>query len=336
MTMALSWTDVLGATVGTVGMTFFAIFFGLLYKGIDRIVAARMQSRVGPPIVQPFLDVGKLMIKDTVQPEKAVKWLYHAAPVVALASILTILLYLPVGGLGFTPILSGYGDLILILYVLIIPALALVTGGFASSSPLATIGAQRQMITMISYEFPLAVVVVAVAWKLNHLYTNQAVFSLAFVSSHPLWCKVGLLGLIGMTLLLLSLIIVTPGQLTTVPFDVSEAASEIAEGLTVEYSGRNLALFYLADAAKIVALGALMIALFFPYDISPALGIRGMPAWIADFIFFLLKLLVFSVLTITLPRTAMARLRISQVPIAYWLVTTFVAFGGLACLMIDA
>ncbi|MCK4390816.1 MAG: NADH-quinone oxidoreductase subunit H [Desulfobacterales bacterium] len=326
----LTFGVILGAVIGPIGLGLFAIFCGLLYKGFDRKIAAHMQHRVGPPIIQPFLDVSKFMIKDTVQPERALSWLYNSAPIICLASVITLLLYLPFGNLAFTPVLSGQGDVILVLYLLPIPALAMILGGFASSSPIATVGAQRKMITMMSYEFPLVVVIISIAWKLNQLYPGHSVFSLAFIYSHPLWGEMGLLGNIGMLLLLLSLILVTPGQLGTVPFDVCEASPEIAEGLVTEYSGRNFALFYLSDAVKTVAIGTLTIVLFFPYDICPVIGLDGPAAFALDFLFFLVKLFLIVILTVTLPRTATARLKISQVLMSYWGITTGIALLGLA------
>jgi len=332
--MIITSGAVLGAVVGTIGLSFFGIFCGLLYKGFDRKIAAHMQSRIGPPVIQPFLDVSKFMIKDTVQPERALAWLYNAAPIICLASMITVLLYLPFGGLPFTPVLSGYGDLILLVYLLIIPALVMIVGGFASSSPFATVGGQRKMITMMSYEFPLAVVAIAIAWKLNALYPGESVFGLAFIYSHPLWGNVGPLGIIGLLLLLFSLVIVTPGQLATVPFDVCEASPEIAEGVATEYSGRNFGLFYLADAVKTIAVGTLIIALFFPYDLSPLIGISGPAGHIVDLLFFLLKLFLVVILTVTLPRVAIARLKISQVPTTYWGIVTGIAVLGLIFIVI--
>ena len=331
--MVVTSGTALGAVIGTIGLAAFGIVCGLLYKGFDRKISAHMQSRIGPPIIQPFLDVSKFMIKDSVQPERALAWLYNAAPIVSLASVITVLLYLPFGGLTFTPVLSGYGDLILVVYLLIIPALAMVAGGFASSSPFATVGAQRKMITMMSYEFPLAVVAIAIAWKLNSLYPGESVFGLAFIYSHPLWAHVGPLGIVGMLLLLFSIIVVTPGQLATVPFDICEASPEIAEGLVAEYSGRNFALFYLADAAKMVAIGTLTIALFFPYDLSPLIAIKGPAGSFVDFVFFLVKLFLVVMFTVTLTRVAMARLKVSQVPTTYWFVTTAIAVVGLILLV---
>jgi NADH-quinone oxidoreductase subunit H len=334
--MGIASGSALGAVVGTIGLAAFGILCGLLYKGFDRKIAAHMQSRIGPPVIQPFLDISKFMIKDSVQPERALTWLYNAAPTISLASVITVLLYLPLGGLPFTPVLSSSGDLILVVYLLILPALAMVAGGFSSSSPFATVGAQRKMVTMMSYEFPLAMVAVAIAWKLNQLYPGQSVFSLAFISSHPLWGDVGPAGVIGMLLLLASIVVVTPGQLATVPFDVDEASPEIAEGLTAEYSGRNFAIFYLADAAKMVAVGTLTVALFFPHDLSPVIGIRGPFGSFIDFVFFLLKLFLVTTFTVTLTRVAVARLKISQVPTSYWGATTAIALVGLILLVLPS
>jgi len=120
--------------IGTLGITVFALFFGLYYKGFDRKIAAHMQNRIGPPLRQPFWDVGKLLMKNSIVPDNAVGWIYHAAPVVCLAASITLLLYIPIG--GYEPVLQGHGDLILILYLLTIPALSMVAGGFASGSPL--------------------------------------------------------------------------------------------------------------------------------------------------------------------------------------------------------
>ena len=115
--------------IGAVLVALFGIVVGLFLMGVDRIVAARMQARIGPPLTQPFTDIRKLFAKENVVPENAIPWMFNLAPVIALASAIAILLYLPVG--GFTPVLSEGGDLILVMYLLTVPALALVAGGFA-------------------------------------------------------------------------------------------------------------------------------------------------------------------------------------------------------------
>ncbi len=305
---------------------------GLMYKGLDRKLAARMQGRIGPPLRQPFLDVGKLMVKENVVPRDAVPWLFHAAPLVAVVAAVTVLLYLPLG--PYAPVLSGHGDLVLILYLLAVPAVAMALGGFASGSPFASVGAQREIVMMMSYEFPLAIVVVGVVWRLSTLGLSPA-FSMATVAANPLWTLVGPLGVLGLALLLLCLLVVTPAELSKIPFDIPEAETEIAGGLMVEYSGVNLALFYLADAVKTVAMGALVVALFFPYGIAGPLGLGGAWGALVDQLFFFVKVFAVVFAAVTTVRVAMARLKVDQVARGFWIPVTAAGLAGLALLVLD-
>ena len=328
--------------LSTVGLAFFGIFFGLIYKGIDRKISAHMQGRIGPPIRQPFRDVGKLFTKENIIPENAVPWVFNFAPLIGLVGTISILLYLPIG--GFQPLASVeggfvFGDLILILYLLMIPSLALVIGGFASGSPYATVGAQREMATMIAYEFPLAIIIITIAWKLGSFAAGglgiENAFTLTAITANPVWNAVGPLGFLGLILLLIVLIIVTPAELSKIPFDAPEAETEIGGGLLVEYSGRNLAMFYLTDAVKTVVMASIIVALFFPYNLSPLFGLESYPAYIIDFIFFLIKILLIIVFSVTLIRVAVARLKIDQIVYTYWVPLTLIALVGLICIMWD-
>ena len=323
--------------LGIIGLAFFGIFFGLLYKGIDRKIAAHMQGRIGPPIRQPFRDVVKLFTKENIVPENAVPWVFNLAPLVGLVATISILLYLPLG--GFQPLLDGLittkGDLILILYLLIIPSLAMVIGGFSSGSPYATVGAQREMATMIAYEFPLAIVIISIAWRLN-IYESANPFALSTVIATPIWNIAGPLGFIGFFLLLLALVIVTPAELSKIPFDSPEAETEIAGGLLTEYSGRNLAMFYITDGVKTVVMASLIVALFFPYNLSPLFGLESYPAFTVDIIFYLIKVLLVILFSVTLIRVAIARLKIDQIVYTYWVPLTLLALVGLICIMWDS
>ncbi len=308
------------------------LLLGLVYKGLDRKLAARMQGRIGPPLRQPFLDVRKLMVKENVVPRDAVPWLFHAAPILALVAAATVLLYLPLGGLA--PVLTGRGDLILVLYLLAVPAVAMALGGFAAGTPFSAVGAQREIVMMMSYEFPLAVVVVGIVWRTATLGHSPA-FSLAVVSGTPLWSLVGPLGVLGLALLLLCLLVVTPAELSKIPFDIPEAETEIAGGLLVEYSGVNLALFYLADALKTVAMGALVVALFIPYGLAGVFGLEGLVAGIVDVAFFLVKVFAVVFASVTVVRVAMARLKVDQVARGFWIPITTAALAGLVLLILD-
>ena len=330
--------------LGTIGLAVFGIIFGLFYKGLDRKISARMQGRIGPPLRQPFLDVRKLFTKENIVPENAINWVFNLAPLIGLVGSITILLFLPIG--GFQPLLNGafnlegqslslfYGDLILILYLLMIPSLAMVIGGFSSGSPYATVGAQREMATMIAYEFPLAIIIISIAWRIS-LENLGSAFTISTISTTPVWSLVGPLGFIGFLLMLFVLIIVTPAELSKIPFDSPEAETEIGGGLLVEYSGRNLGMFYLTDGIKTVVLASLIIALFFPYNISNTLGLENNPALIADFIFYLIKMLIIILFSVTIIRVAVARLKIDQIVYTYWVPLTLLALIGLILIMWD-
>ncbi|MGD9782637.1 MAG: NADH-quinone oxidoreductase subunit H, partial [Kiritimatiellia bacterium] len=212
-----------------------------------------------------------------------------------------------------------------------------VAGGLASGSPYATIGAQREMVTMIAYELPLASTVIAFAWKLSSLGIDTP-FSLATLASIPVWTLVGPIGFVGLVLLLATMLLVVPGELGRIPFDAPEAETEIAGGLLVEYSGRNLALFSLSLAVKTIVVTSLIVALFFPWNLTDFVAISCCPylAAGADAAFFLVKLLVVLFFSVTLVRISVARFRITQVVDVYWKILGALSLVGLVLVMVDA
>lgn len=320
-------------TVGSAMLVFIGGVFSMLYRGIDRKLVAHMQGRVGPPIVQPIRDVQKLMMKESIIPDGAVSWLFKAAPFVCLITSALLLLYIPL--FGQTALLGRFGDAILIVYLLILPSLALAVGGFASSSPYATVGAQREMVVLMSYEFPLAVAIISLGWRIGHATTANP-FMFSTIAEYPIWSLVGPLGIVGSLILVFTLVVVTSGKGAKVPFDVAEAETEIAGGILVEYSGRNLCLFYLADIIKAFAMSALVVALFIPYNLSPLVGI-GTPvlAGIVDGLFFLVKVFAVMFISISVIRTAMARFKISQVSWVYIIAMTLISLVGLILIAVD-
>jgi len=325
---------------GSALMVFIGGAFSMLYRGIDRKLVAHMQGRVGPPIVQPFRDVQKLLMKESIIPNGAVAWLFKAAPFICLITSALLLLYIPMfgqpallGGFGGAP---GFGDALLVVYLLILPSLAFAVGGFASSSPYATVGAQREMVVLMSYEFPLAIAIVALGWRIGHT-TAANPFMFSTIAEYPIWSLVGPLGIVGSLILIFTLIVVTSGKGAKVPFDVAEAETEIAGGILVEYSGRNLCLFYLADIIKAFAMSALVVALFIPYNLSPLVGISTpVPAGIVDGLFFLIKVFAVMFISISLIRTAMARFKISQVSWVYIIAMTLISLIGLILIAADS
>ena len=324
---------ILSAVGGTIVLAIFGIIVGLFLSGIDRRIVARMQARIGPPLRQPFTDVRKLLTKQSIVPANAIPWLFNLMPVFALASSIAVLMYLPFGSLA--PILGESGDMILVLYLLIVPSLALVIGGFASGSPYATVGAQREMVSMIAYELPLAMSVIIIAWRLMAANVAEP-FSFITLMETSVWDVVGPLGIIGLLLLLFLFMWITPGELSKVPFDSPEAETELAGGILVEYSGRNLGLFSLAQAVKTVAIISFGVILLLPWNLSPVFGMTGVAAALTDLVFFFVKVIVVSILSLTVIRTMMARLRITQVVKMYWFVFGGIGIAAIIFLMLDA
>lgn len=334
----------LAAVAGaTVFIGLLGVVLGLSFLGVDRVLVARMQARIGPPLRQPFLDTLKLMAKENVLPRNAIPWLFHGAPVAAVATTITMLLYLPL--VGLPPLLGDGGDAVLLLYLLAVPSLVMVVGGFASGSPYATIGAQREMVTMVSYELPLATTVIALAWKLGELGIAQP-FSMTTIADNPIWGSVGPIGMVGALLLLGAMLVVAPAELGKIPFDSPEAETELAGGLLVEYSGRNLAMFFIAQGVRSLVVASLIVALFFPYNLSPAFDlpasvlvpIANKELWplLIDAGFFFVKLGLVMFFAVSLIRIAMARFRINQVVTIYWKVIGMAGVFGLLLIVLDA
>ena len=114
----------------------FQVVVGLLLAGIDRKVVARMQHRVGPPILQPTYDFFKLMGKETIVPAAANKTVYLLAPVVGFVGLVILGLFVPVFG---TNVFGTGADLIVILYLLTVPAVCLIVVGMENSEHIIAI-----------------------------------------------------------------------------------------------------------------------------------------------------------------------------------------------------
>jgi len=324
---------IIAAIGGTALVAVCAFIFGMFLTGLDRIAVAKLQSRVGPPLTQPYTDVIKLFGKQNIVPKNAIPFLFNLMPILALASSIAILLYLPFGSLE--PVLGTAGDMMLVLYLMIVPSLCLVIGGFASGSPYATVGAQREMVSMIAYELPLAAVVVLIAWRLMVSGVEQP-FSLISMMQTNIWNVCGPLGIIAIVLLMILFIWITPGELSKVPFDSPEAETELAGGVLAEYSGRNLGMFSVAQAIKTVAILSFGVALLLPWNLSPLFGLTGALAILIDIVFFLIKVTVVMLVSVTLIRTIMARFRITQVVKIYWFIMGGLALAALILFLIDA
>jgi NADH-quinone oxidoreductase subunit H len=287
----------------------FLFAFSLFTEYLDRKIYARIQRRVGPPFLQPFADLVKLSAKEDIVPEHAERFMFTAAPIIGLAAIFTAFLYLPiVSSTGFH---SFNGDLIVVLYLLMIPTLALFLGGWFSGNVFGQQGGMRVASLLFSYEIPfflalLTPALVVGSWKITDITS--------FEMTHPFEFIVSLLGfIIGL--------IALQGKLERLPFDIPEAETEIVAGPLVEYSGRRLALFRLARDVEMVVGAALLTTLFLagPEPIIPLEPVYL--SWIAAAVVFLVKTL-FVIFLLILIKSAVARIRTDQmISFAYkWLI----------------
>jgi formate hydrogenlyase subunit 4 len=147
---------------------------------------------------------------------------------------------------------------------------------------------------------------------------------------------VGPIGAIGVALLFMAMLAVTPAKLGKAPMDTPESKAELADGLLVEYSGRNLAMYYLSLAVKMVIMGALTVLLFIPWNATDLLPVAGAFGIALNIVFFAVKVLVIMFVAVTLARTAMARFRITQVFELYWKYIGIMSLVGLILIMLDA
>lgn len=296
----------------------FAILLGLFLIGVDRKAYARLQRRVGPPIYQPVIDMIKLSQKETVIPRTANFTFFRFAPLLGFAGMLAAIAIIPVAG-----IYSGLyqsGDLLVLLYLLSTPALALMIGASASGSPYSSVGLSREMTMVLAYEIPLLIVLLTVGMRVGMALGGTAVFSMSGIVDYQL--KNGaLLFDLPMLPALAAFLCCIPGTIGVVPFDIPEAETEIAEGTLLEYSGSGLALFKLTGGLKMLVLSALAVALFFPTGIGSF--------WLVNLLWFIVKCVVVCFFTITLIRATRARMRLDQAYRFYLLVPTALALISL-------
>ncbi|MFA9397802.1 MAG: respiratory chain complex I subunit 1 family protein [Clostridiaceae bacterium] len=288
----------------------FCFFFGLLLSGIDRKLVARMQRRIGPSILQPFYDFFKLFGKDNIIPRQASKIAFLMAPFLGLVSVVVISLFIPVFGFTFV---GNTADIIVILYLITIPALALIIGGSSSSSPFASVGISREMVTMLSYELPLVLIFLAVGKKAGMAMNGNVTFSLAEIAKYQ--STVGLMisnwALIPAAIAFLMII---PAEVGVVPFDVAEAETEICEGPLVEYSGIYLALYKLTQSTKMIIMGSLFIALFF--------GGAGFNNIFLNIPLLLISVILVIMVSVSFVRSIVGRIKVEQTLKFFWTVPT--------------
>lgn len=236
-----------------------APLIGGLVAGLDRRVTARMQGRVGPPLLQAFFDVAKL-------------WAKSARAVNPLAEPL---LWGHLGFMALTGALIVAGvDLLFTIFVFVLAAVCLVLAAASADAPYSATGAQRELVLLLAAE-PFFVILLAAICKLTHATT------LAGVLASEVRVAAALPGALVAFLLIVAL------KLRKSPFDVStshHAHQELVQGLTSDFSGRLLAYVEVAHWYETVILLGCFVALFFnwslPLGLVGATVVYGLAIWV--------------------------------------------------------
>lgn len=203
--------------VGTLAFAILAPVVGCLLAGLDRKISARMQGRVGPPLLQPYYDVRKLIEKDRVSVNSS-EGVY-----VVCALAFTLL----AGGIFF----SG-GNLLMCVFVVTLSGLFFIMAAYSTRSPYAEIGANRETLQVMAYE-PMVLFMAIAFYMASGTFDVGGVFLLNAPVVTTIW------------LAFLGFLFVLTIKLRKSPFDLSmshHAHQEIVRGMTTEMSGKTLAM----------------------------------------------------------------------------------------------
>ncbi|MDO8603166.1 MAG: NADH-quinone oxidoreductase subunit H [Candidatus Omnitrophota bacterium] len=232
----------------------FTAIVGLIASWIDRKVTARVQWRVGPPWYQPLTDLVKLSIKEITVPRSASKGLFFLSPMIGLSAVTLVstlvwLVNIDSASKGFS------GDIIVITYLLTLPAIAIILGASASGNPLASLGASREIKLVMAYELPFIICLIVPVIKSHGLLRLSEIINYQAANGSFIASFSGIIAFIVM-------IFCMQAKLGLVPFDASEAETELMGGVLIEYSGMLLGIFKLTKMMLMVALPLFLITLF--------------------------------------------------------------------------
>lgn len=275
----------------------FTFAVAMIFAWVDRKVTARVQWRVGPPFLQPLYDLVKLLGKEVIVPAGGAKTLFLLAPLVGLAAA-TVASML-VWQANIWPESGFVGDLIVAVYLLTIPSLSVVLGGFASNNRLASLGASREMKMILSYELPFILCLVVPIINAGGAIRLGEMLA---VESSPVHHISGILAFI-------VAILCMQAKLGLVPFDAAEAETELMSGPFVEYSGAPLAIFRLMRSMMLFVMPVFLVTMFW--------GGVGAGGGVLAVILGCLKIVLLLVVVILL-RNTNPRVRIDQAVGFFW------------------
>jgi ech hydrogenase subunit B len=231
-----------------------APFLGMLAMGVSRKLSARMQNRVGPPILQPWYDVNKLLMKSDTASNPMLGalafafFMFNALAVVVLATL---------------------GDVLVAIILLGMAQLFISLAGFAGASPYSHVGANRNLLQVLSVEPLLVMTAIGVMIVNGNYFVRDMALNGSLVIYFP----------VAVAVLVFALVV----WMQKGPFDLSTAHQEIIYGPLVELSGKNLALVEMGHWFETFGLLGLLTLFFNTIPlVSPVTGM--IPAVVIDFV----------------------------------------------------
>jgi formate hydrogenlyase subunit 4 len=286
--------------------TFFQVALVLLLSplltGLNRTLKARVQTRRGPGLFQPYRDLYKLLGKGMVIPDTA-SWIFTATPFVLFVTVLLASLLIPT--ISAQAPLSLYGGVLAMVYLLALGRFFLALGGLDTGSSFGGLGSSREMTISAIAEPALMLAVFAVAIGAGS--TNLSIVAHAGLGQS--WRFLAPSQMLAFAALFIVLI----AETGRIPVDNPATHLELTmihEAMILEYSGPYLALIEWAAAIKQLVLMTLLVNVFFPFGLSASwtpLALTASLGW------FLLKLFVLSLMVAAVEVTN-AKMRLFRVP----------------------
>ena len=273
-----------------------------LFSGFARVMRAKMQSRRGPPLIQNYLDIAKLMKRQQVISEQA-GWVFRAAPFVTMIAMLLVALIIPI--ITARSPFGWVGDLILVLYLFALSRFFFTLSGLDTGSTFGGIGGRRDLLISVLIEPVMLLVLFVMALLAGS--TDLGTISLKIASGQvPYYTSVWL----GMLAFAFAAFV----EMGKLPFDLAEAEQELQEGPLSEYSGYSLAILKWGVYMKQLVVVALFLAVFLPFGSMISLSI---PSILLAVVVFFLKAVAFYFIVAVL-ENAMARVRFLKASAVTW------------------
>ncbi len=290
-----------GYTVA-IAQTALALFLAPGLVGLIRWLKARLQNRRGAPVWQPYLELRKLFAKEVVVSSNA-SWLFRVAPFVVFASTVAVAFLVPV--LAVPSPFDPVGDLLVVVYLLLLGTFFLALAGLDPGSAFGGMGSSREMTVAALSEPTVALAIFALA--LGAGSTNLGQIVARTMADPAAAVSPGYLLAFG------ALFVVTLAENGRLPVDNPATHLELTmihEAMILEYSGRYLALIEWAAWLKVLLFFSLLGNLFVPWGVATVLTPSALGWALAT---LLAKLVVLAVV-LAVFETRVAKLRLFRVP----------------------